>query len=321
MSTCSGELRQQEALPRPPDAPRLLPFRPASTPRSMVRTEEEQDGHQQRSRMDIHPPPNHRRRRCRPNPPILCSTTRAMAVTVTATALVEVLAAAPVFDDDGVSPRSGDEDPASGGASPARPHPAAEQQVVIDFTSSWWGPWRIMAPVFAHLAKKFPNVVFLKVDVDDLKGLLTSSSSRVHLPSSSSRVHLRGGRRRPRTLSCVAPPDSAAPKTDEQQVKAELDEEKAQPSSSSSSTPQDAAVDPPALDRGLNRRIVVLTTLAAVGLFGSQRLQLGGFSLKDLAANGVPYEERIAEELQKQVAAAGAIHPKEENDLEFGCTM
>ncbi|KAI5006400.1 hypothetical protein ZWY2020_033643 [Hordeum vulgare] len=104
-----------------------------------------------------------------------------------------------------------------------------------------------MAPVFAHLAKKFPNVVFLKVDVDDLK--------------------------------------------DEQQVKAELDEEKAQPSSSSSSTPQDAAVDPPALDRGLNRRIVVLTTLAAVGLFGSQRLQLGGFSLKDLAANGVPYEE------------------------------
>ncbi|KAE8798404.1 protein STRICTOSIDINE SYNTHASE-LIKE 3-like [Hordeum vulgare] len=30
---------------------------------------------------------------------------------------------------------------------------------------------------------------------------------------------------------------------------------------------------------------------AAVGLFGSQRLQLGGFSLKDLAANAVPYEE------------------------------
>lgn len=76
---------------------------------------------------------------------------------------------------------------------------------------------------------------------------------------------------------------------DEQNVKAELGEEKAQPSSSS--TPQEAAVDPPVPDRGLNRRIAVLTTLAAVGLFGSQRLQLGGFSLKDLAANAVPYEE------------------------------
>ncbi|KAI4996700.1 hypothetical protein ZWY2020_052042 [Hordeum vulgare] len=78
-------------------------------------------------------------------------------------------------------------------------------------------------------------------------------------------------------------------KTVEQQVKAELGEEKALPSSSI--TPQDAAVDPPAPDKGLNRRIVVLTTLAAVGLFGFQRLQLGGFSLKHLAANAMPYEE------------------------------
>ncbi|XP_048551151.1 thioredoxin-like protein HCF164, chloroplastic isoform X1 [Triticum urartu] len=114
-------------------------------------------------------------------------------------------------------------------------------------------------------------------------------------PLSSPCVHLRGGRRRPRTLSCVAPPDSAEPKTDEQNVKAELGEEKPQPSSSSSSsTPQEAAAEPPVPDRGLNRRIAVLTTLAAVGLFGSQRLQLGGFSLKDLAANAVPYEEALS---------------------------
>ncbi|KAI4978356.1 hypothetical protein ZWY2020_014910 [Hordeum vulgare] len=124
----------------------------------------------------------------------------------------------------------------------ARCSTRVEQHVVIDYTASWCGPCRIMAPVFADLAKKFPNVVFLKVDVDDLK--------------------------------------------DEQQVKAELGEEKALPSSSF--TPQDAAVDPPAPDRGLNRRIAVLTTLATVGLFGFQRLQLGGFSLKDLAANVVP---------------------------------
>ncbi|KAE8771089.1 40S ribosomal protein S5-1 [Hordeum vulgare] len=31
--------------------------------------------------------------------------------------------------------------------------------------------------------------------------------------------------------------------------------------------------------------------------------------------------KRIAEEMQKQVAIAGAIQPKDENDLEFGCIM
>lgn len=40
---------------------------------------------------------------------------------------------------------------------------------MIDFTASWCGPCRIMAPIFADLAKKFPNAVFLKVDVDELK--------------------------------------------------------------------------------------------------------------------------------------------------------
>ncbi len=36
----------------------------------------------------------------------------------------------------------------------------------VDFTATWCGPCKMVAPLFARMAKEFTNVVFLKVDVD-----------------------------------------------------------------------------------------------------------------------------------------------------------
>ncbi|XP_039055678.1 thioredoxin H1-like isoform X2 [Hibiscus syriacus] len=48
---------------------------------------------------------------------------------------------------------------------------ATKKLVVVDFTASWCGPCRFMAPILADLAKKLPHVTFLKVDVDELESV------------------------------------------------------------------------------------------------------------------------------------------------------
>jgi len=46
--------------------------------------------------------------------------------------------------------------------------------VVVDYTATWCGPCKFMAPIFEELASEFPMAIFFKVDVDVCKGTWNS---------------------------------------------------------------------------------------------------------------------------------------------------
>lgn len=48
---------------------------------------------------------------------------------------------------------------------------AGSKLVVVDFFATWCGPCRFIGPKVVELSKTYTDVVFLKVDVDQLDGL------------------------------------------------------------------------------------------------------------------------------------------------------
>ncbi|KAI8374448.1 thioredoxin-like protein [Radiomyces spectabilis] len=50
--------------------------------------------------------------------------------------------------------------------------------VVVDFHATWCGPCKLIAPKFAKLVDVYPDVVFAKVDVDEVADVASHVSVR-----------------------------------------------------------------------------------------------------------------------------------------------
>merc|ERR1711894_536901 len=48
------------------------------------------------------------------------------------------------------------------------------QKVVVDFTAKWCGPCKVIGPEFEKMESKYPNIKFVKVDVDDNEAVAAS---------------------------------------------------------------------------------------------------------------------------------------------------
>ncbi|KAI4353574.1 hypothetical protein L6164_002512 [Bauhinia variegata] len=46
--------------------------------------------------------------------------------------------------------------------------------VIANFSATWCGPCKMVAPFFGELSEKYPSLMFLLVDVDELTDLSTS---------------------------------------------------------------------------------------------------------------------------------------------------
>ncbi|CAO3699219.1 unnamed protein product [Rhizopus stolonifer] len=55
---------------------------------------------------------------------------------------------------------------------------ANNELVLVDFTATWCGPCKLITPVLEKHAAVYKNVVFVKVDVDDLSDIAAAYNIR-----------------------------------------------------------------------------------------------------------------------------------------------
>ncbi|CDS14151.1 hypothetical protein LRAMOSA06321 [Lichtheimia ramosa] len=52
------------------------------------------------------------------------------------------------------------------------------KKVAIDFHATWCGPCKLIAPKFKKLAAEFPEIVYAKIDVDDVPDVAAEAGVR-----------------------------------------------------------------------------------------------------------------------------------------------
>ncbi|KDO21880.1 hypothetical protein SPRG_12382 [Saprolegnia parasitica CBS 223.65] len=54
----------------------------------------------------------------------------------------------------------------------------SERPLIVDFTATWCGPCKKIAPFFAELSGRYPRGIFVKVDVDELDDVMSNCGVR-----------------------------------------------------------------------------------------------------------------------------------------------
>ena len=47
----------------------------------------------------------------------------------------------------------------------------SDKKIIIDYSATWCGPCKLLLPVLKLLSDKFPDITFVKIDVDDFEEL------------------------------------------------------------------------------------------------------------------------------------------------------
>ncbi|XP_060962803.1 thioredoxin-like protein HCF164, chloroplastic isoform X2 [Cannabis sativa] len=105
-------------------------------------------------------------------------------------------------------------------------------------------------------------------------------------------VHFQTKTHKRHIVSCQTTPEPTEPQPSTVKLPVEPSSVSNESSSQATSSAQGSGF-PEFPSKGLNKQIAVVSTLAAVGLFLSGRLDFG-VSLKDIAATALPYEEALS---------------------------